>query len=487
MRLPFTGLKIALGILGVCAVLAAAQAWAQPASMGPLGTPLPEADEKIQEVADAKGRFLNRDVAGALELLEGAVKKHADRLPPAQVIMAVWYAQANQGAAVLGSLERAIVAVPDDPQAYIVLANIELQGGRVTAAGLLFDKGQAMMKSFSKSPSRKKTLEPQIYAGLAAVAESRATMAGDDKARAEQEWIIAQGHLESWLKLDPQSKDRAIALQRLARALFKQKTTEKVKAALEKLKQAKKANPNVLNPYAQMAKFYQQEGDFRKAKEYMTYALSPKVGAKDLRTRIEAAQWCLQTSLLEAGQLDKAKEHAATAIQIDEKSLDAKILRGVVALFQKEYEQAERYFQSAFWDSPGNFLASNNLTLALCEQTLEAKKRRALELAVNNARQFSQGDYAAEAASTYGWVLFKNNRVDEANKVFQQLLARSTRVSEDTLFYAARVGSDRRLGDRRRPERAKQLLELAVKSERPFSMRPEAQRLLEQLKSTSGP
>ncbi len=483
MRLPFTGLKIALGILGVCAVLAAAQAWAQPASMGPLGTPLPEADEKIQEVADAKTRFRNRDLAGALELLEGAVKKHPDRLPPAQVIMALWYAQANQGAATLGSLERAIVADPDDPQAYIVLANIELQGGRVTAAGLLFDKGQAMMKSFSKSPSRKKTLEPQIYAGLAAVAESRATMAGDDKARAEQEWIIAQGHLESWLKLDAKS---AVALQRLARALFKQKTTEKVKAALQKLKDAKEVDPNVLNPYAQMAKFYQQEGDFRKAKEYMTYALSPKVGAKDLRTRLEAAQWCVQTSLLEAGQLDKAKQHAATAIQIDEKSLDAKILRGVVAMFQKEYEQAERYFQSASWDSPGNFPAKNNLALALCEQT-EAKQRRALELADGNVRQFSQGAYAAEAASTYGWVLFKNNRVDEANKVFQQLLARSTRVSEDTLYYAARVGSDRSLGDRRRPERAKQLLQLAVKSERPFPMRPEAQRLLEQLKSASGP
>lgn len=483
MRLPFTGLKIALGILGVCAVLASAEAWAQPASMGPLGTPLPEADEKIQEVADAKARFLNRDVAGALELLEGAVKKHANRLPPAQVIMAVWYAQANQGAAALVSLERAIVAEPDDPQAYIVLANIELQGGRVTAAGLLFDKGQAMMKSFSKSPSRKKALEPQIYAGLAAVAEARATMAGDDKARAQQEWIIAQGNLESWLKLDAKS---TVALQRLARALFKQKTAEKVSACLDKLKEAKRVDPNVLNPYVTMAKFYQQEGDFRKAKEYMTYALSPKVGAKDLRTRIEAAQWCLQTSLLEAGQLDKAKEHAATANQIDAKSLDARILRGVVALFQKEYEPAERYFQSAYLDSPGNFPAKNNLALALCEQT-EAKQRRALELADGNVRQFSKGAYASEAASTYGWVLFKNNRVDDANKVLQQLLARSTRVSEDTLYYTARVASDSSLGNRRRPERAKQLLELAVKSERPFSMRPEAQRLLEQLKSASGP
>lgn len=476
MRLPFTRLTSTLGILVACAALSATRSWAQPASMGPLGTPSPADYEKIQEVADAKARFRKLDLKGALELLREAVKKNPDRLPPAQVIMAIWYGQANQGAAALGSLERAVVEDPADPEAYVYLANAELQAGRVTAAGLVFGKAHTLVQSFTKSPSRKKTFEPRVYGGLAAVSEVRATMAGDDKARAQEEWVKAEGHLNSWLKLDP---DSAVAMQRLARALFKQGTKEKVTAAYDKLKDAKKADPNLLTPAATMAQFYQEADDFNNAKKFMDFALSPKEGSEDLRTRLTAARWCLQTLGEERGQLDKAQEHASKAMLLDGKSLDAQILRGVVALFQKQYEQAERFFLAAHVQSPGNFPASNNLALALCEQD-ENKKRRALEFATNNARQYAEGRFKNEAASTYGWVLYRNDRVVDADTVLSRLV-RSGRVSEDTLYYAARVATDRR-----RPEEAIQLLDQVEKSKNPFSMRPEAKKLLEQLRRKSG-
>jgi tetratricopeptide (TPR) repeat protein len=474
IRLPSIRLSVVISILTVCAVVAATQAQAQPASMGSLGTPLPAADEKIQEVADAKARFRTMDFSGALDLLREAVKEHPDRLPPAQLIMALWYSQAKEAAATMGSLERAVVEVPDDPEAFVLLGDIEFQAGRVTAAGLLFDKAHALAQSFDQSPSRKKAFEPRIYAGLAAVAESRASMASDDKARADKEWVAAEGYLNSWLKLDPES---AVAMQRLARALFKQNTKAKRTAAYEKLKEAEKADPNVLAPAATMAKFYQEEDEFDNAKRFMDYALQNK--PKDLRTRLEAARWCLQTSL-EDGQLQQAREHAAQAVRLEEKSLDALILRGVVALFQKEYEQAERYFVLAVLDYPSNFPASNNLALAYCEQD-EPDKRRALEYAVNNARQHQQGRYASEAASTYGWVLYRTGRVPEADQVLGRLI-RSARVNQDTLYYAARVAAEARPA---RYEEARQLLERALDTERPFSMRPEAKALLEQLKRKS--
>jgi Tfp pilus assembly protein PilF len=473
---------VTLGILVVLAALAAAEAWAQPASTGPLGTPVPAVDEKIQEVADAKARFIKRDFVGALSLLREAVKKNADRLPPGQVIMAMWCAEANLGNAVLGSLEMAVIEEPSDPQAYLILANVELQAGRVTAAGLLFEKAQSLMAAFSKSPTRKKNLEPNVYAGLAAVAESRATLSQDDKTRASQEWVGAEEKLRAWLKLDPSN---AIALQRLARALFKQgslekqdkeKAKQKVNEAFERLKEAQKAEANVLNPAATMARFYQEEGDFSNAKKFMDYAL--QTAGKDLRTRLEAARWCLQTSLEDPEQLNQAKEHAAQAIRLDDKSIDAMILRGVVALFQKEYETAERFFQGASLQSPSNFAASNNLALALCEQD-ETKKRRALELATNNARQHAEDQYAGEAASTYAWVLYKNNRAAEAENVLGRLLM-SARVSEDTLYYAAEVAAARG-----RPQEAAQLLQRALGTKSPFSMRPEALRLQERLKKTA--
>jgi Tfp pilus assembly protein PilF len=223
-----------------------------------------------------------------------------------------------------------------------------------------------------------------------------------------------------------------------------------------------------------MAIYYQEAGDFKRAKQYMDAALDRE--PEDLRTRLVAARWCLQTALRE-GQLDQAREHAAKAVVLDDKSLEAKILRGAVALYQKDYGTAERQFLAAHVLSPSNFAASNNLALALCEQKDESKRRRALEYATNNAQQY---DKSAEALSTYGWVLYKNNDSARADQVLSQLVR--TRVGEDTLYYAARVATDRR-----RPDVAIKLLERALSDkERPFSMRSEAEELLAQLNRTSG-
>lgn len=480
MRLPSVGLRIALGILVVCAALPAVRAWGQPATTGALGTPAPEVDEKIQEVADAKTRFLKGDFPGALDLLQEAVKKNPDRLPPAQLIMGLWYGQIKQGAAALASFEKAISDDPADPEAYIVLGEVEFQANRWTAAGLLFEKAFEVTTAFTKSPTRKKVIEPRVYGGLAAAAEARASMVGDDEARAKKEWITAQGYLEAWLKLEISGENRAVALQRLARALFKQKTRETVVASLEKLKEAKKANPNVQSPYVTLAGYYQQENDFKNAKTYMDYAL--KDSPEDLNTRKQAARWCLQTMLLDPGQLALAREHAAKATRLDPADVDAMILRGVVALFEKEYEPAERYFQLAQLKAPNSFAAANNMALALCEQD-EAKRRTALGYAERNWRLNQQGDFAAEAASTMGWILYKSGQIAQADKVLSQLI-RSARVNEDTLYYAAQVAFEARPP---RVEEATQLVQRALSSKQPFSMRPEAQRLIEQLqKAKSG-
>ena len=54
--------------------------------------------------------------------------------------------------------------------------------------------------------------------------------------------------------------------------------------------------------------------------------------------------------------------------------------------------------------SPSNFAASNNLALALCEQSDNLKKNRALEYAQINAQRYPK---MADAASTLGWVQYR--------------------------------------------------------------------------------
>ena len=55
--------------------------------------------------------------------------------------------------------------------------------------------------------------------------------------------------------------------------------------------------------------------------------------------------------------------------------LAAKVLRGVVALYKKDYTVAEANFGEAHLQDTTNFAASNNYALALCEQNDDVKKK----------------------------------------------------------------------------------------------------------------
>ena len=110
--------------------------------------------------------------------------------------------------------------------------------------------------------------------------------------------------------------------------------------------------------------------------------------------------------------------------------------------------------------------------MALIEQDDRGKQRRALEYAETNIKQFPD---LPDATSTYGWVLYKMGRVTDAKKVLLKTAA-SGNFSADTAYYIARVSADTG-----RPDDARRLLESALKTTRPFPMRPEAEALLKKL------
>jgi tetratricopeptide (TPR) repeat protein len=435
----------------VVAVLVAVAWWlAAPAGAEPIGVEaISGVDnlEKQQELQDAIARFRERRWDDALKLLESACKKNPD-LPPAQILMAELFARANIPGGARNSLERAVLAVPEDPQAYVILGLSNLREGRVTEADLLLTKANELLKTFAGSAKRKEQMEPAVLNGLAAVEEAR------------ERWDKAHALLEKWLRLEPKN---ANIMLRLARVLFQQK---KAPEAFEMLRKAKAEDRNVLTPEAQLALLYEAYPDHENAKKWMAEAL--KVAGNDLRTRLVAGQWGLET-----GQLTYAKEQASKAVQLDPNSIEARILRGNVALLQRDYKDAEIYYESVVLKHPDNFAATNNLALALVEQDEEAKKRRGLAYAEQNVRA---QDRLSEAWSTYGWALYKNKRVEEAERALRRA-ATAGQISPDTAYYLARVLVDQ---NKEIPE-ARRLLRAALESRRPFYLREEAQSLLDQL------
>jgi Tfp pilus assembly protein PilF len=160
--------------------------WAQPQPMDSATSSAP-ADEKNQDLVDALARFRNQDFVGAQQLLKEAVTKGQD-LPPAQLILAEWFTQANQTQAARVALERAVLEDPADPEVYVIMSDLALREGRFTEAELALDKATAVMEGFTKSARRKQMLIPRVHANLAAVSEWR------------EAWAMAEEHLAALIR-----------------------------------------------------------------------------------------------------------------------------------------------------------------------------------------------------------------------------------------------------------------------------------------------
>ncbi len=399
-------------------------------------------------------------------------------MAPSQLVLASWLAriQPAQPQAVRQAIEVAVTKFPTDPEAYVVLAELNLQNSCVTEAEALFAKGAALNAKFTESTKRQGEIQKRVLTGQAQVLALR----GKNDAAIEM--------LNSVLKLDSQNIG---ALNLLGLICF---NSENYAGAIDAYTKAKAIQPNLLLPEARLAMMCQQKGTDegkKQAASYMKDALGK--APSDPQARMVAAQWSLTI-----GKTDQAGEQADYAIKLlaaakAEKAddafvsalyLEANQLRGVIALFAKDYASAEKYFGVVLADSPSNFAATNNLALALCEQADPAKQKKAVEYAQVNVDRFQQQQ--PEVFSTAAWVMHKMGKYNEAAQLLQRYLQQTNgQMSSDTAYYLAANldkiadSMDASQADQK-AEAQKQALEIITKTlenKAPFVMRPEAETL----------
>ena len=437
---------ITAGLLGIGVVLATSESAAEPI-LGEESLSLPPPSTQKQDVTDALSLFKAHDFEGALKMWKEAAEKNAD-MPPAQVIMAQLFFQSNMIKEGQSALEQAAVDEPADPETYLLMASVAMHERDVSKAESLIQKAKELLAKFTKSVKRKERLQLQVLSGLAGVAEAR----GD--------WAGAQKALEEWLKLDAKNVG---LMQRIAYCLLQQKNTE---GALAKLREAAKVNAKLLPPETILAQFYQRSGDVENTNKWMAAALA--AAPRDIRTRLAASQWAL-----DRGKLDEATLQAVAAARIDPNSFDTKVLQGTIAVFERNYLAAELFFNSALQQAPNNLAVSNNLALVLIEQKEEQKNRRALDLAEANMKKFPK---SPEVASTYGLVLYRLGRVEDAEKALK-VAAPIVGTDLDTAFVFALMAANRGHKDE-----ARQLLETGLKNVKAAMFRQDAKEMLEELK-----
>ncbi len=468
---------VAALLLGSIVTSAAAQTETQTPTGGTLavsGTAAlgtkqyPEVNEAVQLLLGPK-----HDKQGAIKALEIAARSNPE-LPSAHMLMYQVLVQLNQQPAARLELETAAHSNPSDPEPYLILGNIAVQERRIAEATMDFEKAQQLVAKY-RNYDRKAVLQRQTYNGLALVAEAR------------EDWVEAEKQLRELLKLAPEDLP---AQQRLAHCLFYQGFAKEAYDALKAAKQMDLANAKknktkeiFLAPEAIMGQYYSQFDAPRTENAEKWFRSALKQAPDDLATRQVVAVWAL-----EHGMISFAKEQAEAALRIEESdaglepearkysgSTVGHLLRGLVALWEKDWPEAERDFQKPLDDSPTDFVARNNLALALVEQDDPAKKQRALDYAEANLRDHKE---STDGMSTLGWVHFRRGEFDQAQAALDQAVkaAGGNATDADTAVYVAYL-----LDHQGKKLEAQEILGNLLKAGRPFSMKPEAQKLFEKL------
>lgn len=441
--------------VGAIAVVFGGQASAQVTVQTIIGRAVTD-DTHTADVNNAITRFRERDVDGARNVLE---RIHAEdpKVPPPGVMMATLWLAANQAPAARRDLDVTVAKYPDDPEAYLVLADLDFQDRRVTEAALLFERATTLTEKFDSNAKRKRDFQIRCEAGTAAVCEARG------------EWDQALAHIERWVEIDP---DSAGARQRLANTLFQ---LERPEESLAAFKEARKLDPAIRQPEMLLASLYDQTKQPEKARELVEAAV--KEAGDDAGVRIAAANW-----FLVHGDVAAARANADAAMELDPKSLEGRLVSGTIARVGRDFATATRFFEEAHAQSPRSYPASESLALVLAESDDKDDVQRALEIAETNfAMVKDNAQLQIPAATTMAWVYYKLGRMADAEKILAQV-AQNNALNADGAYYIARI-----LVDKGEKEQAKRLLEQVTANEAMFANRGAAEELLSTLREGAAP
>lgn len=412
----------------------------------------------------------HRDVGAAIEefrkgqFLESrnkliSARKQDPSLPPDGVLMAQMLYAANQQGLGRAELERVVSEEPKDPEPYLLFGEIGFQQRRFADAELSFQKAAELTKQYTGNEFRKRNMMKRAYSGLAGIAEAR------------QDWPTAAKYLKPLVTAYP---DDVANVTRMARAEFQQDdnigdSQGKEREAYKLLDALHKANPKeVRMPEITMASMYQGAGKKNFSAQLMQRASTEDAGG--LSTQLTVARWALGS-----GDLELAQQCSDRALQIDSKSIEARLVAGLTARYKKEYSKARKILEAAHLQTPSNLAAILQLAVVLVEGN-ETDRRVALEYSslANRMHPDMGTPTGREAAVTSAWIYYRQGRQNEAGLVLQKALAGGG-VSAESSYYAAEIIQ------RSNPDVAKKLLATALKGDGVFPAREEAEALQKKL------
>lgn len=454
----------------VCSCLSLAQAQSdldpgaeEQAAKGPLtvenliGNSVRVSDkDKYPEIEKAIQRFKNGDVEGAEDYLKQAAEKYP-KLPPVDVIHAKMQLAARNAKNMRVLLERTTKENPDDPEAYLILADQAFVQGRITEALALFEMAAPLVEKFSGNSFRKNLFEIRVIAGRSAVAERR------------QQWEKSTELLKKWLQRDEES---SAAYQRLGVAMFNMGESRE---ALNNFRKARELDEKVGHPFVIMGRLFAQQKDKPNSKLNARKAFEKAYNEDKGDAKVAQAY---AEFLIQDDKLTEAKKVASNLREKAPDSVPALMLDSIISMLQSDRSSAEEALKKVLQADPSHAAATNMLALLLIDSDSTSDRKRSLQYAQMNAQRFGS---SSQANITLGWVLYQLGQKAEAQAALQKGL-QAGNPSSNSAYLLARIMSEQE----GQQEKAISALQQLLKNDKGlFLFRGEAQQLLDQLEADS--
>ncbi len=406
----------------------------------------PNSLDSIPEVRQGLEFLKKGDRAQAAAQFATAYQKRPD-LVPAGIAIATAFFNEQKFDQVRFWLEQTVEDCPNDPEAYVILAEVAQSEGRTLEARMLAQEGLVLASRYANNPERQKKLALRGQLVLVLVAEGK------------QRWAEAQERLERMVQGAPDEPEYWI---RLGVVFFQQNDMQK---ALNAFNQASSKGTTVPHPYAIVAQLYDQKGNTKEAERYLNEAL--KLNQNDFQIMSIAAQLATKWD-----HVSEARQYAERALKLKPDSYEAKAMCGLLALYERNYPIAQGYYEAMVKEKPDDFAGKNGLALALCEQQDATKTARALTLAKENAQA---NPASIDALTTLAWANYKSGQTAQAEQILLQI-HQSGVMSAVGAYYLAEI-----LNAKGESEQAAALTNAALSTNMNFPKKSDATLLQKQL------
>ena len=393
--------------------------------------------------------YMDGDFDRAKVVLADACRENPN-LPPPGIILTQFAVNMKQENRVRYWLDVTAWEYPDDPEAYLLLADFAVNEGRLTEAKTLVEKSISLFGNIASNTERASVLEM-----LAESVQGRICQQWED-------WDTARTHFEKLLANNAENADL------LARLGFITANQGKYDDAISYYQKAITAGAKIPAPKLMVSQIADQQDKTDIADKYFSEAMqASEVDPESTRIAVQIQ--------LRRGNIEQAETFLTRAAKAEPDNLENLLLAGTISMFKKDYKSAETQFQKAILITPNSYGAMHGLALALAELEGELNKERALTYAKNNVKNSGE---STDSVATLAWVFFKSGKLVEA-EYFANYVLNSGDLTPLNAYFLAEI-----MAAKGQPEKSLILLQIANASKTNFMKKAEAETLQKKLAGT---